>query len=303
MQFNHVYLNSWNHYFPEQVIDIEAIDKSKATSLGVKTKRSPATDEDSLTMAIEALRPLITGIEKRIDALYVGSESHPYGVKPQVTILQSLLGLKSELLGADIQFACRAGIDSVIIVASLIESNLAKLGAAVGSDIAKGEKGDVLDLTASSASSAWLMSNSKANSIFQVTQAFSYITDTPDFWRHAYSDTPSHAGRFTGEPAYFKHLAAVFDIYNRSAKTNISALKRVAIHAPNSKFPTKLASKLGLSNDVIQEPLSTYHGNPYSANVMIQAELISTNLQKGESLLVLSYGSGAGSVAIELKKL
>jgi hydroxymethylglutaryl-CoA synthase len=34
----------------------------------------------------------------------------------------------------------------------------------------------------------------------------SYVTDTADFWRRQHEHYPAHAGRFTGEPGYFRHV-------------------------------------------------------------------------------------------------
>src|SRR5262249_43193604 len=72
----------------------ESEGDSKGTGLVEKTV--PGMDEDTITIAVEAARHALVraGIEpRRVGALYVGSESHPYAVKPSGTVVAEALGI------------------------------------------------------------------------------------------------------------------------------------------------------------------------------------------------------------------
>ncbi|RLD93865.1 MAG: hydroxymethylglutaryl-CoA synthase, partial [Aquificota bacterium] len=59
-------------------------------------KTVPNHDEDTVTIAYQAAKYALVraGIDpKEIGALYVGSESHPYAVKPSGTVVAEALGM------------------------------------------------------------------------------------------------------------------------------------------------------------------------------------------------------------------
>src|SRR6266508_818296 len=61
----------------------------------VDAKSVPGPDEDTITMAIEAARSALAraGVSAaQLSAVWVGSESHPYAVKPSGTIVAEALG-------------------------------------------------------------------------------------------------------------------------------------------------------------------------------------------------------------------
>ncbi len=47
-----------------------------------------------------------------IRAVWVGSESHPYAVKPTSTIVAEAIGAVPATLAGDLEFACKAGTEA-----------------------------------------------------------------------------------------------------------------------------------------------------------------------------------------------
>lgn len=272
-------------------------------SLGVFEKAVASIDEDAITLAIEAAsRALTTGKinPQTIGGITIGSESHPYAVKPSSTVVAEILGMGTDYLAADLEFACKAGTAGIQLLSGLIAQGKAKFVLAIGSDVAQSKPSDVLEYTASSAAAAYVLGQDHA--IANILDFTSYSSDTPDFWRKDTEKFPSHGGRFTGEPAYFAHVMGASKKMLEKVKMNPQDFDFAVFHMPNSKFPKEAAKRCGFTDAQLKPGFVVpYIGNPYSASSLIGLAATLDVAKPKQKIFVCSYGSGAGSDAFVIE--
>jgi hydroxymethylglutaryl-CoA synthase len=272
--------------------------------LPIKEKAVPGLDEDVITMSIEAARNAMS--RARIDphelrAVWVGSESHPYAVKPTSTLVAEAIGAVPNTQAADWEFACKAGTEALVASMGLVGSGMAHYAMAIGMDTAQGKPGDALEYTAGAGGAAYIVGPAE-ESLAVINASYSYVTDTPDFWRREYQRYPEHGMRFTGEPAYFKHITEAATALMQAAGTQPGDYKWAVFHQPNTKFPQRVAGQLGFSMEQIQPGLLvSVIGNTYAGAAMIGLTSTLDIAQPGDRILVVSFGSGAGSDAFDIQ--
>ena len=299
-------LIGYGAYVPRYRLPGAEIARVWTNSLGgspVKEKAVAGLDEDVITMSIEAARNAIAraGINpQQLRAVWVGSESHPYAVKPSSTIVAESIGASSNIQAADWEFACKAGTEAVQASIGLIGSGMGKYALSIGMDTAQGRPGDALEYTAASGGAAFLLGPAEeACAVYQ--GSYSFVTDTPDFWRRADQSYPSHGDRFTGEPAYFHHVMSASEALMEMMGTQASDYTYAVFHQPNVKFPSRAAASLGFTDAQIAPGLLANDiGNTYSGSCMIGLTATLDIAQPGDRILMVSYGSGAGSDAFDL---
>lgn len=303
---------SFGRYIPHGRIEAKTIadhwkrGTEQADGLGIIEKAVASADEDTFTLAWEAAKQAIDVADidpKAIGAVFVGSESHPYAVKPTSGMLVSALQLNPYCHAADLEFACKAGTAAIQIVQAMAESKHIAMGLAIGSDTAQSKPGDALEYSAAAGAAAFVIGlpTKKNPGICSIDATLSYTTDTPDFWRGAQDKYPSHAGRFTGEPAYFHHIEAAAKKILENTGMRPEELNHVVLHMPNAKFPAQAAKKLGFTDAQMKLGfIVPTVGNTYSACSPLGLSFVLERAKKGEKILVVSYGSGSGSDAFLL---
>ncbi|TFF91295.1 hydroxymethylglutaryl-CoA synthase [Candidatus Thorarchaeota archaeon] len=273
-----------------------------AKGLGVYEKSVPGPDEDVATISVEAARNAIKRGEVDpldIGAVYVGSESHPYAVKPTGTIVAEAIGCSYNMTCADFEFACKAGTAAIQSCMGLVQSKMIKLGLAIGSDTAQGRPGDALEYSAAAGGAAFIIG--MKNVLATINDTSSFTTDTPDFWRREGEDFPSHGARFTGEPAYFRHVGQGAKSLFKKTKTSVDDYDYFVFHMPNGKFPVSMGKQIGVPREKLEDSLVVRQiGNTYSGSAMMGLARILDIAEPGSRIFMVSYGSGAGSDAFSI---
>jgi hydroxymethylglutaryl-CoA synthase len=284
--------------------EVERIWTDGKGGIPIKEKSVPGLDEDVVTMSIEAARNAMAragGVNPAlIRAVWVGSESHPYAVKPTSTIVAETIGATPHTQAADWEFACKAGTEALQAAIGLVGSGMARYAMAIGADTAQARPGDALEYTAGAGGAAYLVGPAaEALAVFE--GSFSYVTDTPDFWRRAHQHYPSHGGRFTGEPAYFKHSLGAARGLMETLGATAADYTYAVFHQPNAKFPQTAGKQLGFSREQIAPGLLAGDiGNTYAGSSLLGLTAILDVAKPGDRVLLVSYGSGAGSDAFSL---
>jgi hydroxymethylglutaryl-CoA synthase len=255
-------------------------------------------DEDTTTMAVESARIALEMAalkESEVGAIFVGTESKVYAVKPTSTIVGQALGCH-DILAADLEFACKAGTEAMQVISGLCGSGMIDNGIAIAVDTAQGRPGDDLEYTSASGGAAFVLSRTKDTSIAKIQGSVSYVSDTGDFWRRQGEKYPKHLSRFTGEPAYFHHVETAVRKLFSDFNVRATDFDYAVFHQPNPRFPVEAAIRLGFTIKQIETGLlNPQIGNTYSASSPLGLAAVLDVAKPGDRILLASFGSGAGS--------
>ncbi len=291
-------------YLPRYRIKTEVIARQwgadpEAVTRGLQLyeKTVPGQDEDTITISVEATKNALRRAQidpKEIGAVYIGSESHPYAVKPSATILIDALGIGPHVHVASYEFACKAGTEAMYVAYSHVKSGEMNYALGVGADTSQGAPGDALEYSASAGGAAFIMGRDKV--VAEILHTHSYTSDTPDFWRREGEDYPRHGGRFTGDPAYFKHIMGAATALLEKARMSPKDFRFTVFHMPNGKFPMEVGKRLGFTKEQIETGwLVPWMGNTYSGSSPTGLTAVLDVARPGDLIFMVSFGSGAGS--------
>lgn len=293
-------------HIPRNRITVEDIAKvwgadavAMKRGLNLNEKSVPSPDEDIITLSVSSARNALkrAGIDPQlIGSVYVGSESHPYAVKPTGTTVADAIGACPVVHTADLEFACKAGTEGLFIALQQVKAGAFPYALAIGGDTSQGAPGDALEYSTAAGAAAFIVG--EENLIAELLETHCFMTDTPDFWRREGAHYPEHGGRFTGEPAYFRHVTGATEGILEISGNKPEDFDYVIFHQPNGKFPVRVAKRLGFTEAQYKHGLlCPTLGNTYSGSSPMGFAATLDEAKPDQLILLVSYGSGSGSDA------
>ncbi len=292
--------------------------------LMLNQKIVPGPNEDALTAGIQSFNYAVkrAGIEPdQIDALFVVSESYPYAVKSS-TAIAGKTGVTNLRFGVRGEFACKPFGEFLEIGAALIDAGRCRYVAIIATDASQGAPGDDLEFSASFYSTTMILGKDDGNGIASIQGRTSVNYDFSDFIRKEGEPFPEHEGQGTSLAFRGMILSTIKKHMERyGLAPDCLPDKTWVIHSPNGSFPNealldvsnhygiKLAEKkfdenqnlLGIEPRVKISNLAPQIANGYSATVPTALCAAMENASKGDEIMTVLYGSGAGSDVISIK--
>jgi hydroxymethylglutaryl-CoA synthase len=206
----------------------------------------------------------------------------------------------------DTEFACKAGTSMFKDACALVsypKSNV-KYAMVIGADNSqaapRGCPGGELDTFVGYGGAAFIFG--KQDVVAEVEGWYSCTSDTPDFWRRDGEPYPMHGGRFTGDPAYFKHVRKSASKLMEQLNLKAADIQYFVPHQPNPSFPVRIAKELGFTEEkYVPSLMINKFGNTYSGASPVGLAAVLDVAKPDERILLASYGSGAGSDAYLLR--
>lgn len=283
-------------YLPKYRIKLSDIGEVWGASFPDNLEKTvPFWDEDTITMAAEALRNgiLHAGIdESEIDQLCLGTVTNPYLEKEGSNILASTIDAKDNILTADFTDSARSSTFAIASCMKAMNSSDINTSAVVGSDRIFAEPGDRFEYTASSGAGALILSED--NTIAEIEENYSYVTEFTERYRTVQNPNPEGTlPRFERNFGYIDHVTNAAKGLMDKLEKEPDDFDYAVFTAPSLDYPSRVAGNIGLGEDKINPGMvAPFVGYPGSASVLISLAAVLDKAEAGERILMISYANG-----------
>lgn len=265
------------------------------------TERAIANfDEDSLSMAVAALRDALIGMDPNgIDALYFASTTQPYAEKQSATTVGWGADLRPELFTVDCTDSLRAGTNALKLALDAAKAGSAKRIAVVAADTRLAQPRSAFERTFGDGAAALIIGEDGA--IASIDGHFSLAHEIMDTWRSAADDmVRAWEDRFRLEKGFIEALHESVTKALQKFGTTTKDYAKVIFSAPDARAHREAARVLGLEASQVQDGLFGVLGHTGTAFPLMLLIAALEEAKPGDRLLLASYGDGCDVFSLQV---
>jgi hydroxymethylglutaryl-CoA synthase len=281
----------------------EYISALGSCSAAFKEKAVMDIDEDTITMAVEAARDAVAGVDKsRIGVLALASTNFPYREKVAAGTVIEALGLSNNILTCQHGNSTLAGTEAILSAAGLLGLTDQKYALVVVSDAPASGASVDMEHGFGAAACAFVLAKDEPGLEFEGVYAYAAESMGLRYGLPGETDLRDIGVKTYSNLAYNDTLrASVRGLLDKLGRKP-GDYRHVILHQYDAKTASGLAKKLGFGEEQINAGLVFAQlGDTGACSTLVGLCNVLDNASPGDNMIICSYGSGAGSHALSFK--
>lgn len=293
---------SYGAYIPIFRMSREVLSQVWGKSAGRGEKAIANADEDSITMAVEAVIDALNGIDRQsIDGLYFASVSAPYREKQSASIVRAAADLKEDLECADFANSIRCCTSAMNAAVNAIRAGSAHKVAVVASDCRLPAPNSDLEPAFGDGAAAFILGDSDV--AVSIEGSYTLSSEFHDTWLKA-DDTYhwSWEDRFIREEGWEKILPQVIKGLMQKYNVGPKDFARAVFNGADARSHAQVARLVGLdAKTQVVTPLYDSVGDTGSASSPMTLVQALEDAKPGDKILFANYGDGADAYILQVQ--
>ena len=259
-------------------------------------------DEDSITMAVEAGRDALHGIDRKtIDGIYFATTTAPYKEKQGAAVIASALNLKKEVFTVDFTDTLRAGTNALRAAVDAVKAGSAQSVLVIAADCRLGAPGSEFEQVFGDGAAALLIAKDGS---FDLVSTYTHTSEIIDQWRvDNQIFTKKWEDRFVATQGYLANISEAINTFMKQQNMSLKDFNRVALYAPDARGYQEACRMLKLdAKTQVQNPMFDTVGNTGAAFALLILVAAVEEANTDDKLLLVSYGDGCDIFTFHVKE-
>ncbi|MEA1958858.1 MAG: hydroxymethylglutaryl-CoA synthase [Chloroflexota bacterium] len=292
---------SYGAYIPIYRLKREEIARAWSRGSGGGERSVANFDEDSATMAVEAIIDCLGDIDREtVDGLYFASTTPPYKEKQTASLVAQACDLRRKIFAADFSDSVRSGTMALRAALDAVKSGSASKVMVAAADCRLGQPQSGFEQDYGDGSAALLIGDE--NVICEIEDVYTHTDDIMDTWRTK-NDTfvRSWEDRFVLTEGYARNIEEAVKGLMSKCGLQPSDITKLVLYAPDARRSLDMSKALGFDPKTqVQDPMFKALGNTGAAFAIMMLAAALEEAKQGDRILLANYGDGADAYLLKV---
>ena len=259
-------------------------------------------DEDALSMAVEASRDCLTGVDRsKIDGVYLCSTTLPYADRQNAGILSTALNLSEKISTADMTACMKAGTTGMITALDGLEAGTKDSILVTATDRREARGGYFYEMWFGDGAASVVMGKGKKNVIAKFLGSNSVTYDLADHYRRPDKKFDYlWEERWVRDEGYAKIIPEAINGLLEKTKLKVEDFARIVYPCFFTGDHKKIGKTIGADPKQIMGNMHQETGETGAAHPLVLFNKALEESKPGDKILVASFGQGSDALAFEV---